>query len=303
MTKQVAKYRNELNTVSMRKWKAEEMDFFFAIISKSRDQGTKLLKFSRDELNEIVHPDKNKSRVRQTLEQLADHIMNLRYYERTEKRSSVMALFQWFDVIWHEDGGYTAEVQVSERFEYILNHIQENFTQFPLSEFVQIKSTYSKTLYRMLKQYRQTGMLYLTQDEFKERLSIPESYKQADINKRILNRCLKELSPFFEDLKIEKEHAPKAGRPVKGYRFTWKPQEAAKWMDPEEYKATVKKQKAKSKDNLPDWYSDIPTEKGTEKDIEAILNLQDKLLMSGKKGREQAGIDLNLPNADDFMKY
>lgn len=280
MKKEIAKYRNELNTVPMRCWTSDEMDFFFAIIAKARDQGTKLLKFSREELDAVVHPDKNRKRVKKTLKQLADHIAGLKYYEETENRYSVMMLFQWFDIIWHQDGSYTAEVQVTERFEYILNRIQENFTQFPLAEFVQIRSTYAKTIYRMLKQYRQTGQLYLTQDQFRERLAIPESYKQADINKRILTGCLKELSPFFDGLKIEKDHAHRAGRPVKGYRFTWKPEQPQKWLDPEDYKAQKRKEQARkkaSKPNLPDWYDEIPEEKATAEELAEALRLTREL--------------------------
>ena len=40
MTNEVVKHHNDLNTVIMRKWTAEEMNFFFAIIAKAREKGT-----------------------------------------------------------------------------------------------------------------------------------------------------------------------------------------------------------------------------------------------------------------------
>lgn len=40
MPNDVVKYHNDLNMVSMRNWTAEDMNFFFAIISKIRDLGT-----------------------------------------------------------------------------------------------------------------------------------------------------------------------------------------------------------------------------------------------------------------------
>lgn len=44
---------------------------------------------------------------------------------------------------------------MNEEFEYILNKWNEgNWTQFMLDEFIHIKSTYSKTLFRLLKQWR-----------------------------------------------------------------------------------------------------------------------------------------------------
>ena len=42
---EIARYSNQLNTVPMRKWTAEEQNFFFAIITQARDKGTALLKF------------------------------------------------------------------------------------------------------------------------------------------------------------------------------------------------------------------------------------------------------------------
>ena len=41
---EVIKYHNDLNTVIMRKWTAEEMNFFFAIIAKARKMTEKNLK-------------------------------------------------------------------------------------------------------------------------------------------------------------------------------------------------------------------------------------------------------------------
>ena len=50
MSNEVVKYHNDLNTIIMRKWSPEEMNFFFTIIAKVREQGTKLMKFNSDEM-------------------------------------------------------------------------------------------------------------------------------------------------------------------------------------------------------------------------------------------------------------
>ena len=46
MANEIVKHHNDLNTVIMRKWTAEEMNFFFAIIAKARDKGTSDLVFN-----------------------------------------------------------------------------------------------------------------------------------------------------------------------------------------------------------------------------------------------------------------
>ena len=39
MTKKVTKYKNEVNTIPMREWTVEEMNFFFAILTQLKDEG------------------------------------------------------------------------------------------------------------------------------------------------------------------------------------------------------------------------------------------------------------------------
>ena len=41
--KEVARYKNEMNTLSIGKWTAEEMNFLFAILTQVRDEGCKNL--------------------------------------------------------------------------------------------------------------------------------------------------------------------------------------------------------------------------------------------------------------------
>ncbi|EAI3389097.1 RepB family plasmid replication initiator protein, partial [Campylobacter jejuni] len=58
------------------------------------------------------------------------------------------------------------EMQVNPRFEYILNQLTANFTAFELSEFIALSGKYTKTLYRLLKQFRTTGKAYFEWEEF-----------------------------------------------------------------------------------------------------------------------------------------
>lgn len=49
MANEVVKYHNDLNTVNMRGWTKEEMNFMFAVLSKAKEKGTDLIEF--DKLN------------------------------------------------------------------------------------------------------------------------------------------------------------------------------------------------------------------------------------------------------------
>lgn len=283
---EITKYKNELNTVPMRQWSKEEMDFFFSILTKAKGQGTKLIKIQKSELDKVAHADKNLPRLRKTLERLVDHVATMRYVERTPHSYAVMNLFQWFKIDWNEDyTDYTAEIQVTEKFEYILNKIEDNFTKFPIEEFVTLKSTYSKTLYRQLKQFRTAGWREFTIEEFRDLMAVPKSYKADKLGVKVLAPCMKELAPFFPGLKLKKIHADKRGRPLIGLRFSWKPEASEDWIEGK----FEKRSKKKINTGLPDWYSNTEQKPIDPEVLQKALEAQKK---AGEKSKEPEGEQL-----------
>ncbi|WP_256090072.1 RepB family plasmid replication initiator protein, partial [Staphylococcus aureus] len=49
------------------------------------------------------------------------------------------------------------EISTSSNLKHILNSITNNFTKFELKEMTRLNSTYSKNMFRLLKQYQHTG--------------------------------------------------------------------------------------------------------------------------------------------------
>lgn len=218
MSNEVVKYHNDLNTIIMRKWSPEEMNFFFTIIAKVREQGTKLMKFNSDELRELASNDLHLDRWAQTMRSVASKVVDLKYYERTDCSFAIMNLFSYFRV---EESEKSVEIEVSSKFEYIVNRLEAQFTMYELKEFTRIKSTYAKTMYRLLKQWRMVGKREFSLEEFKTLLDTPKAYKTSEIDRAVVKPILKELTPFFKDLKVKKVKAKTKGTPVKSYIFTW----------------------------------------------------------------------------------
>ena len=247
---EIVRYNNDLNGLKMRKWTAEEMNFFFAIIAKVRDKGTRLVIFNSDELKELSgFANRHKQRWEDVIDSVATKVADLKYYERTEQRILIMNLFAYFeaDIITK-----TIEVEVSSKFEYVVNKLLTNFTQYELEEFTNIRSTYAKTLYRLLKQWRTVGKKEFEINEFKEILDTPSSYRPSEIKRLILNPTLKQLSPYFKDLKIKTIKSNKRGNPVLGYEFTWKPEKTGEWED-NKYKKNDFYKAKKVESNVPNW--------------------------------------------------
>lgn len=245
---EVVKYHNDLNTVVMRGWTAEEMNFFFSIIAKIRNKGTENVEFNTLELKELTQfANQHKQRWEDVMLNVANKVIKLSYTERTTKKISVMVLFSRFDIFLEEQ---KIEVKITEDFEYIVNKFKGNFTTWELAEFTQIRSTYAKTMYRTLKQWRIKGEKEFKIQEFKRLLDMPEYYKPSHINKNVLTPIRKELPQYFKDLKIKVIKANTQGTPVIAYKFTWAPEKTSSWI-PNKYpkKATYKKKPYRGKDD------------------------------------------------------
>ena len=247
MTNEIVKHHNDLNTVIMRKWTAEEMNFFFAIIAKVRDEGTRLMRFDTDELRNLASKDFHLERWSQTMKSVADKVVDLKYYERTEHSYAVMNLFSYFRV---DEKERIVEVEVSSKFEYVVNKLEAQFTQYELAEFTNIRSTYAKTAYRLFKQWRTKGKREFMIAEFRTLLDMPDYYKPSEIDRLVLKPILSQLSPYFQNLKVKKIKSNKRGHPVLGYEFTWNPETSESYV-PNKFNKPKHKQKRQS--NVPSW--------------------------------------------------
>lgn len=239
MPNDVVKYHNDLNMVSMRNWTAEDMNFFFAIISKIRDLGTEEINLTTDEIKKIIDYDDRENRWVKILDSIGDKISSLRYIEKSDKKVAYFMIFQRFVIDIDEK---TVNLKVSSDFEYIVNKLTRHFTTYELAEFTQIRSTYAKTMYRILKQWRTVGVKEFKIEEFKRLLDMPEYYKPSQINKNVLTPIRKELPQYFKDLKIKVIKANTQGTPVIAYKFTWVPEKTNAW-DPNKYNKTPSKKK------------------------------------------------------------
>lgn len=269
---EITRYRNEINTIPMRKWTAEEQDFFFALITEARDKGTQLLIFDKDDLKALAdYSDRNNKRFIDIVESLGKKIAGMNYYEKKKNSFKIMNLFQRFEVEWSEDYSQMhAEVRVSEDFEYILNKLDANFTQFELKQFTNIRSTYAKEMFKNLKQWRKVGKKEYPVDVFKAMLQIPKSYRATDINQVVLKPIKEELSQYFIGLKVKPIKARKRGNPIISYEFTWQAEKTGKWKD--------NKYRKNKKEISPDWVTETEEKTNTnDVNLKSNKDLKERL--------------------------
>lgn len=281
---EVVKYHNDLNTVVMRNWKPVEMNIFFGIIAKLRDKDTRKVIFSTDELREMTDTagNKNINRWNKAMIEVSQKVSQLNYYYEDEERYVLMMLFSMFEVNKKEQ---TLTVQVSEHFDYVLNQLNATFTSYELREFTELRSSYSKSMYRLLKQWRTVGKKRFSVDEFSMLLDIPNSYSKGMVDRQIINPIIDELSNYFDNLKVKKIKENTRGNPITHYEFTWTPEKTGQWIE------NKYKKRSKKKETVPDWLGkeyadeqeiDTETNDALKKRLENLKNKRPKKINNKK---------------------
>lgn len=225
MANELVKYHHELNTIPLRKFSSVEMNLFFSIVSRMREKGDKTVRFSFNQLKELSNYKATaNTRFIDDLKETYEKILSLRFGRRSQNglNFSMFVMFTEFEIIGEADEPYV-DIKIHDKAIPLLNDLDE-WVRYSLKQFTDLQSSYSKTMFRLLKQFRTTGYAYFTKDDFHELLDIPKSYKQGNIDQKILNPIKKELTPFFKGLIIRKKYGKGRGKPVIGYQFSFKPE-------------------------------------------------------------------------------
>lgn len=239
MKTEIVTYHNDFNKVTLPAFSAQEQNILMGILNKLKDLGSdKLITMYPKDLKAFVNSEysnKDFANLVHTLENnffKADFTIIKEYPEKNIISKERTHLFRKFTTNINKETGslVSLELLVEEEFAYILNKLVTNFTSFELEEFLALKSKYSKTLYRILKQYKNTGKcLIYTKDwkNFCEIMNIPEKFSMSRIDIKILNPAIIELSPIFKGLRCEKikeKGSRGRGGTVIGIEFYFDPQ-------------------------------------------------------------------------------
>jgi len=220
-------YKNELNSVPFRKFKSIEMDLFFAICTKMKNKELDEVIFSFENLKRLSsYKDRHFERFISDLKRTYNKMLDLKYSTRYinkqgEDIESHFVLFTGFKINRTQE---YIKIKINSDLKYILNEISGEFTKFELEEFTKLRSSYSKTAFRLLKQFRQTGFWKIKIEDFRELFDIPKSYQMNKLTKTVLEPIENELCILFKNFKIKKIKAKKQNK-IEYIQFTFKPQD------------------------------------------------------------------------------
>ena len=227
---EVVKYSNELHELKFNSLNEAQQNVFFTLLQQFRntDGYTLELDFNKVfELAQIANSSSYRKEILNKLRQIQTITFMYEINDLGDLQQDVI-----FPSIRTDTQNRRLFVKVSKGFKdrYISSPLK-GWTRYELAEFVNLSGTYTKTIYRYLKQYRQTGRWCIRYDDFKELLCVPEKYRASEIDKWILKPAIKELSAErnlfdmrrtpFQKLSVRKF---KKGREIETLEFTFMPQ-------------------------------------------------------------------------------
>lgn len=224
---EVVKYSNELHRVNFSALSEAQQNILFTLLYEIKHQNTDFLELDIIKISELADiSTRNKSYFIELLNGLTRfQELKIRYEinEQGDLRQEVI-----FPMIETQLKNNKIFVKVSSGFRERFLLVNNEFTRYELAEFVSLSSKYTKTIYRYLKQFRNTGLWKIDYDEFKEILGIPSSYISTMIDKQIIKPAIKQLTQEknlfditripFKNLKYEKI---KQSNKIKFLQFTF----------------------------------------------------------------------------------
>ncbi len=227
LSNDVVRYNNGFNTVPLRQFTPIEMDIFWSVCSKMKRKGTKEITFDFEVFKELANYNRReKEAFYKVLKTLSDKLGSLTYKFEDEDEFEQLWLFQRFYINKKNE---TVTIQASERFEFILNSIENEFTRFELENITRLSSGYTKELYRQLMAHRdkklRKGAWYVKVEDFRSVMQVPKSFRMTNIDKRIFDVAKKEfMTPneygevIFSSFNVEKVKARK-GNKISSFRI------------------------------------------------------------------------------------
>ncbi|WP_187836369.1 replication initiation protein, partial [Helicobacter pylori] len=207
------------NKVNLGKLSEREANLLFAIFQRLKDQGNTLIRFEPQDLKRMLGIKISYDNLTRTARSMWNKIKTADFWEvrdiivngRECVSEKNYMLFQVCEIVSDKETRefLYMDIQLNTGYNYLLNNLGMGgqYTSFNLLEFQRVRGKYAKTLYRLLKQYKSTGILSVEWSQFKELLDIPKDYEMRNIDQKVLTPAIKELHKIypFEHLSYKKE--------------------------------------------------------------------------------------------------
>lgn len=222
MEKDLVKYNNVLNRLSIGKLEEKELELFFALCLELKEKGVDDVYINITEFKNRYNMGRSNIRFEKYLEVVLSKFLETKLIIKSSNGLEIGNFFRKFKIDFKNNNLF---VQVDSDYSFILNDLVEMYTQFSFNQYQGLKSKYAKRLMPKLAQWNGTKKIEFEKQDLFEILGASESYKSdlSSFNKRILKPATAELKKVFSNLKVTpiKNNNSKTTNKIKSYLFTW----------------------------------------------------------------------------------
>lgn len=238
MEKDLVKYNNVLNRLSIGKLEEKELELFFALCLELKEKGVDDVYINITEFKNRYNMGRSNIRFEKYLEVVLSKFLETKLIIKSSNGLEIGNFFRKFKIDFKNNNLY---VQVDRDYSFILNDLVEMYTQFSFNQYQGLKSKYAKRLMPKLAQWNGTKKIEFQKEDLFEILGASESYKSdlSSFNKRILKPATAELKKVFSNLKVTpiKNNNSKTTNKIKSYLFSWSSKPTEEIKDAEEVKS------------------------------------------------------------------
>lgn len=235
ITRTRSKYDNDLNrTKEINGYSAFEQNIFFLIASKFTQSNETSITIPMNTIYDLSKDSYHNNHVVKMTKKLGKRIANLNFYKTVKMDDGKVGLrighlFTYIDIT----NDYV-RCSLDPLFIDYFRNISNSFTAFDLDEFIDLKSKYSKTLYRCLLDLKNYGhpvskgasvySWHVSLSDYRDILRFPKSYQVGRITMKTIS-CIEELLkkvPRFKKIEVKSVYdSHKRGRPLEGFVFEY----------------------------------------------------------------------------------
>lgn len=145
------------------------------------------------------------------------------------KNGNIEQKWQWVSAVTYYHGEGWIELEFSRRMKPHLMLLRKQFTSYKLKQASALRSIYTWRLFELLMQFKSTGILHITIEDFCHAVEAPESACKdfAQLRKRIIEPAVAELMKK-DGMQIEWTAKKQGGRKITGLEFKFNKQAEAK---------------------------------------------------------------------------
>lgn len=215
---EIIKYHNDINKLKIGDFTENEIDIFFSLLLKAKETEDKILILKFSEFKNLIDvKNRSEDRFIKNIRNLNLKLKSL--VQEIQDINGDYVVFSLFGDIVTSPKRKSIEVEINPRFRHLIKELMSDFTIFELRELVELRGSYSKTLFRLLKQFESTKVYIVKIDDFRSLMGIPESYLMKNIRQKVLKPALEQLKDYFQNLELIEL---KNGRKIETLKFIWK---------------------------------------------------------------------------------